>query len=233
ARRRLVPVPRHADVDVEKALRGIVAGPATLELTHVEPERQQLVLRKRQVRGQSLRVHRAEGGELPAPAHAVVEGRAAIAGEKLQRPARPRVDVAEQLDEARRDVSLADVSPRAQDVAQVVDRGVVVASVRPEVLHLHVLVQRRIEDLEPAVPHHEEARLGGDRPRREPERAGDDGPPPTNAPTWPASASRIRMVVMSMRSSGSCSGSNQSSSSDSSPQTRLPARITHSNTLLT
>src|SRR5262249_40318440 len=192
-----------------------------------------LVLRKRQVRGQSLRVHRAEGGELSAPAHAVVERRTAVAGEKLERPARARVEVAEQLDEARRDVPLAHVPPRVQNVAQVVDRGVVVASVRSQVLHLHALVQRRIEYLEPAVPHHEEARFGCERGRRQPEREGDDGPHRTNAPTWPASASRMRMVEMSMRSSGSRSGSNQSSSSDSSPQTRLPARITHSNTLLT
>ena len=41
------------------------------------------------------------------------------------------------------------------------------------------------------------------------------------------------MVEISMMSSGSASGSNQSSSSDSSLQVSVPPRTAHSNTVLT
>jgi hypothetical protein len=125
--------------------------------------------------------------------------------------------VAEQLDEARRDLALSHVALAAQDVAQVVDRRVVVAPVGTEVLELHGLVQGGIHHLQRAVPDDEEARLDGDRRRGEAEHERDDGPHRTKAPTCPARASRMRMVEMSIRSSGSRSGSNQSSSSDSLP----------------
>ena len=55
----------------------------------------------------------------------------------------------------------------------------------------------------------------------------------TNAPTWRAIASTIRIREMGSVSSGSASGGNQPSSSDSSPHVSVPPRTTHSNTVLT
>ena len=198
-----------------------------------EPERLELRAWKGEVGGETLGVERVARRRQAALADAVVVDGAAGAGEQRQRTAAADVHVAEQLDEARRDLRLVAVAAAAQDVPDPLHGVVVVGAVVAPVAHGDVLAERLARDVERPVAGHEEARLGRRRHDggAQDEQAGESHR--TNAPTCRASASRMRIVEMSIMSSGSASGSNQPSSSDSMPHASVPARTAHSKTLLT
>src|SRR4029453_15400331 len=157
---------------------------------------------------------------------------AAIAGEQHQRLPRPHVHPAQELDETWRDLALEPV-PRAQDAADAIERGVVVASLAVAVAQVDAFPGRPVRDRERAVTGHEEAWLGrpGDGGKPDDEQRGRPHRP--KAPPRRETAAGIPPGEMSIMSSGSVSGWNQSSASDSSPQASTPPRTTHSNTVLT
>src|SRR5262249_20057692 len=119
---------------------------------------------------------------------------------------------------------LALVAPRAEHVADAAERGLVVTPVGGAVLGRHALVGVGV--------HHRQMAVAGDEEARDRENDAEHHQR-TKAPTCFSRASWIRMRCIGTKSAGRRSGSNQPSSSDSSPQASVPPTIRHSNDVLT
>ena len=137
--------------------------------------------------------------------------------------ARGVLEPGEDLDQPERDVGLARVALRAEEMADAADRLSVVGGVAATIADRRPLVGVGIDERQGPVAGDEEA--GREEERGQHYRM--------KARTSPARASTMRMRAIGMSPGGSRSGGNHSQASDSGPQASAPPVIRHSNDELT
>src|SRR5438093_4388424 len=224
ARRRGFPEAGAADVDVEEALLGVVAGAAASEVADAMPEAREIGAGEGEVGGEALGVERAAGHRPALRLQVLVVVGAPVAGEDDEGlAARGVLEPGEDLDQPERDVGLARVALRAEEMADAGDRLGVVGGVAATIADRRPLVGVGIDERQRPVAGDEEA--GREEERGQHYRM--------KARTSRARASTMRMWAIGMSPGGSRSGGNHSQASDSGPQASAPPVIRHSKDELT